>query len=322
MRLAPLLLLLACMRPQPTGFLKGQTHAHTSNSGDGRTPPADVLRWYGEHGFDFVVFTDHNVVTQEPGGKVLAIPGVELTQNLETCEGPAPEKGNGCLLHVNALFVDPARTMALPPPEGMSRVQLFDRALKATAGMRGLAQVNHPNFQYAANAEVLAELAKRGATFLEIANDAIDSNNAGDATHPDTEALWDAVLSKGLTLYGVASDDAHHFYDAATARPAYVGDRGFVMVRAAKDPKAIRDAMARGDFYASTGLLLTALTVGADGLTLEAGEDVDFRCIGTGGQVLATTHGRKARCAKPATGYVRAVAENARGQKAWSQPVR
>ena len=95
-------------------FLKGQTHAHTSNSDDSRTPPEDAARWYARHGFDFVVFTDHNFVTHPPSPEsMLVIPGIELTQNLRACD-PPPPPGLSCLLHVNALFVDPLRKLELP----------------------------------------------------------------------------------------------------------------------------------------------------------------------------------------------------------------
>jgi len=48
--------------------------------GDSHTAPADVVRWYRDHGHGFIVFTDHNAITMfdAPPG-MLAIPGAELT---------------------------------------------------------------------------------------------------------------------------------------------------------------------------------------------------------------------------------------------------
>src|SRR5262249_41660084 len=51
------------------GWLRGSTHVHALPSGDSETPVADVVRWYEDHGYDFIVLTDHNKVT-------LAAPGV------------------------------------------------------------------------------------------------------------------------------------------------------------------------------------------------------------------------------------------------------
>jgi hypothetical protein len=323
---------LAPPRPVP-GFLKGQTHVHSSNSGDSDTPAADVLRWYAARGYDFVVFTDHDYVTVVPADDrppgILAIPGVELTQNLRTCE-PAPPAGLSCLLHVNALFLpNLASGMAGVRAGSEQRLEVFRRAVRAAVAAGGLAQLNHPNFHYAADAATLAALAHEGASFLEIANEAVDSNNAGDAAHPGTEALWDAVLSTGATLWGVASDDAHHYDDAAAVRAsgamAFTGDRGFVMVHARKDVPEIRAAMARGDFYASNGVLLSVARREADGsLSVQVADGSEphrILCIGKGGRLLSEVTARAARCPPPERGsYVRAVVVDAAGRRAWVQP--
>jgi hypothetical protein len=42
--------------PSPTRWFKGNTHAHTLNS-DGDSTPDDVVRWYREHGYQFLVLT-------------------------------------------------------------------------------------------------------------------------------------------------------------------------------------------------------------------------------------------------------------------------
>ena len=161
------------------GFLKGQLHLHTSNSGDSATPPADVVRWYASHGYDFIVVTDHNRVTVERSPpSMLVIPGVELTQNVERCV-PPPPAGLRCLLHVNALFVAPPADGKVPwrPASGASRFEIYHRALDASRQLGGLAQLNHPNFHYAADAPLIALLARDGLSLLEIANRSWDSND-------------------------------------------------------------------------------------------------------------------------------------------------
>ena len=44
-------------------WFKGNTHTHTLNS-DGDSTPDDVVRWYRENGFQFLVLTDHNFLTK------------------------------------------------------------------------------------------------------------------------------------------------------------------------------------------------------------------------------------------------------------------
>lgn len=337
-------LALACDRaapPRPAGsvpvaekvaerpWLKVQLHMHTANSGDSATPVAEALRWYAGRGFDAVVVTDHNFVTAPPvGAAIVAAPGVELTQNLAECE-PPPEPGLDCLLHVNALFVDPGRAgkLVFPPAPSARRVELFGRAIREAEALGGIAMLNHPNFHYAADAGLLAELAGSGLVLFELANHAIDSNNEGDATHPSTEALWDAALGRGARLLAVATDDAHHYFDAAavTARgeAAYTGDRGFVMVQAEREPAAIRAALLRGDFYASTGPVLRALRREGGALEVEAASPCTIEFVGAGGVVLRRIEGARARIelAEVAGPYVRARVRAPGGATAWTQPL-
>ncbi len=317
--------------PSARPALKGQTHAHSSRSGDSQTPPEAVARWYADRGYDFLVFTDHDAITAPPSPEgLLVIPGVELTQNSRDCD-PPPEPGMACLLHVNALFVDPTAPARISWPAAplSRRLDIFSLALSKTRDLGGLAQINHPNFHYAADAALIAELGRRGALLLEIANEAVDSNNAGDADHPPVEALWDAALDAGARIYGVASDDAHHYDDAeavrATGEVAHTGDRGFVMVWAERSAPAIRAAMARGDFYSSTGALIDRVEV-ADGALLvavAAGQGphrVDF--IGPGGRTLASSSAPVASHPIPEGpgARLRALVTLDRGQKAWTQP--
>ena len=48
--------------PASGQWFKGNTHTHTLNS-DGDSTPDDVVRWYREHRYQFLVLTDHNFLT-------------------------------------------------------------------------------------------------------------------------------------------------------------------------------------------------------------------------------------------------------------------
>ncbi|HUH11456.1 MAG TPA: hypothetical protein VMK65_00035, partial [Longimicrobiales bacterium] len=41
-------------------WFRGNTHAHTTES-DGDSAPEVVVRWYRDHGYHFLVLSDHNV---------------------------------------------------------------------------------------------------------------------------------------------------------------------------------------------------------------------------------------------------------------------
>ncbi len=137
----------------------------------------------------------------------------------------------------------------------------------------GVPQLNHPNFQGGAGLDELLALGSRGLALVEIANMAVDSNNDGGGRHLSTEALWDAALTRGAHVFGTATDDTHHYADAAAVERrgeiAYTGDRGFVVVRAAALESAIRAAIEAGDFYASTGVTFERIELGRTGITLD-----------------------------------------------------
>jgi hypothetical protein len=314
-------------------FLKGQLHAHTDNSGDSATPAAEVARWYAAHGFDFLVFTDHNAITTRRSDALRTIPGVELTRNLGACD-PPPETDLGCLMHVNALFVDgdEDRGVELPEVATDTRLGYYEAALALTRDLGGIAQLNHPNMAWMMDAAMVTTLAQHGAVLMEIANQNEVESSAGDAAHPSAEVMWDRALTAGAQIYGVATDDAHHYADADAVRargePAYVGDLGWVMVRAANEPAAIRAALIAGDFYASTGVQLIDERIDDRALVIDIDDTgagpYATTIIGTGGAVLAhasSLHTVFPLAAAPA-GYVRADIVDARGHRAWVQPIR
>lgn len=313
-------------------YLKGQLHAHSSGSLDSDTPPEHVVRWYSERGYDFLVLTDHNRITRAEGTpSMLVLPGIELTLNLRTCDPPPANNFQHCLLHMNGLF--PERPLEREPwrpaPRSMRRSDLYGAELAEGQRLGALLQLDHPNFHFAADASLLVELAGAGVGFVEIANEAHDSMNQGDATHASTEALWDAALTRGARVLGTATDDAHDYFDdpsvAARFPMAYTGDRGFVMVHADRTARSIRDALTRGDFYASTGLLLARLEMSADQVYIEADADrpVWFEIIGEGGGVHRAEAGRTLSFEPRAipSKYIRIRATDAAGRHAWTQPL-
>ena len=70
-------------------WYKGSLHAHSTES-DGDESPENVAQWFRDHGYDWLVLSDHNRLTILPedvdtpqSGKPLMIPGEELTVQLE-----------------------------------------------------------------------------------------------------------------------------------------------------------------------------------------------------------------------------------------------
>lgn len=317
---------------KPLGpFLKGQLHAHTSGSMDSSTPPEVVVRWYAERGYDFLVITDHNHLTRAPETPaMMVLAGVELTINLRSCE-PPPLPQQQCLLHMNALVAERALTPEpwFPRRGSFRREALYGQELDEAHAMGAVAQLNHPNFHRAADADTIAALAARGLSLMEIANEAHDSENDGDAAHPSTEALWDEVLTRGARMFGTATDDAHDYFETTADErrfpEANTGDHGFVMVRAERTARSIREALARGDFYATTGLYFDRVEMSTEHVTIEvtSNQPAFFEAIGEDGKVLLAERTRTFSFAPGEldSSYVRVRAHDAAGRRAWTQPV-
>jgi hypothetical protein len=138
--------------------------------------------------------------------------------------------------------------------------------------------------------------------------------------------MWDQLLTSGRRIYGVAVDDVHHLkrpWDTDIAPPG----KAWVCARAdERKPAAILAALARGDFYASTGVEIDDYTATANELQVTVreknGARYEIEFVGDGGRVLQASRGLSATYAL--TGkerYVRARVTDSNGKKAWLQPV-
>ena len=153
-----------------------------------------------------------------------------------------------------------------------------------------------------------------------------------------------------MLIYGVSSDDAHHFQDLSLERSN--PGRGWVMARANElTPDAIADSILRGDFYATSGVILKEANVDGQRISLrvdeketerelsssfvvghivdrgEGGYLIEF--IGQGGEVLESFRGLQASFELTNThSYVRAkvtfTRDTPQGSEnfyAWIQPL-
>lgn len=311
------MLLAAQQGPAPRRWYKGNTHTHTINS-DGDSSPDDVVKWYKEHGYHFLVLTDHNVLTGVDGlnalfgldEKFVVIRGEEVSDRFE--KKP---------LHINGL--NPSRK--IEPQGGTSVVDVLQRDVDAIRAANGVPHINHPNFGWAVTADELKQV--RNTRLFEIFNGHPQVNNLGGGGVPMMEDAWDGILTSGLTLYGIAVDDAHDFKrpdDRTAARPG----QGWVVVRAERlEARALLEAMERGDFYASTGVELADYQADAAAVTVTVKATTwskyRIQFIGRGGRLLeeAATSTATYRI-RGDEGYVRARVMESNGAMAWTQPVR
>jgi hypothetical protein len=282
-------------------WLKGNLHTHTAMS-DGDSSPQEVAGWYRDHGYQFLVITDHDKITSiaAPEGLIL-IPGEEVTDRL-------PKKP----LHVNAIGL----TRLVTPQGGKTPVEVLQRDIDAVRAAGGIPLVNHPNFGWAFGAEELLQL--HGVTLLEIASGHPYVNAQGP---PSEETMWDELLTAGRHVWGVAVDDSHHLkrpWDTDVALPG----KAWVVVRTeTADAKSIVAALERGEFYASTGVELEDFGAGSVKVKEKNGAHYRIQFIGAKGRLLQETTGVSASYKMRGNeGYVRAKVTDSNGRCAWTQP--
>jgi hypothetical protein len=279
-------------------WFRGNTHTHTWWS-DGDSPPETVVKWYREHGYDFLVLSDHNILSEGEKWVDAGDKRAEAAKRYEEAFGPdgivkreragKTEYRLATLAELRRRFEKPGVFLMIPgeeisdkwekapvhlggvnlkelvPPQGGGSVlEVMQRNVDAVlaqeqkTGWPMLVHINHPNFGWGITAEELAQV--RGEQFFEVYNGHPGVRNYGDETHASVERMWDIVLTQRLAelkmpvMYGLATDDAHSFTKMGTgSNPG----RGWVRVRAKSlSPDEIVKAMKRGDFYATTGVVL------------------------------------------------------------------
>ena len=297
-------------------WFKGNLHTHTLNS-DGDSTPDDVVRWYREHGYNFVTLTDHNYLTSVDGlnalhgadDQFLVMKGEEVTDRFQTKP-----------VHLNGF----APTAFIKPPGGSSVLDMAQRMIDAIRGAGAVPSVNHPNFGWAISADELLQLQR--TRLFEVFNGHPTVNNLGGGGVPGLEEVWDRMLSSGKLLYGLAVDDAHYFKrpeDKTAARPG----QGWVYVRSPRlESRALVEALERGDFYSSTGVELQSITATSSALTIavktETSSKYRIQFIGKQGRILSeATESAATYTFKRDESYVRAKVIESNGKLAWIQPV-
>ena len=293
---------------------KGNTHTHTTNS-DGDSPPETVVKWYKDHAYNFLVLSDHNYFTDPAGltsfedSSFILIAGEELTSSYQSKS-----------VHVNGLHIP----HLLEAQKGTTLLGTIQKNVDIIRSFDGVPHVNHPNFRWSFDHEVLKHV--RNDRLIEVYNGHPYVHNLGGGGKVSMEAIWDTLLTGGTVMYGIATDDAHHFKGEFSRDRSNPG-RGWIAVRAHRlDAAELMRNLEEGQFYASTGVTLKDVTVTETTMTVDVAPSGDFRYtiefIGTGGRVLDVQPGPSAgyRLAGDER-YVRARVTDSGGAQAWVQPV-
>ncbi|MEM8671458.1 MAG: hypothetical protein AAGG48_28320 [Planctomycetota bacterium] len=276
----------------------------------------------------------------ENSGQFILIPAEEIS-----------DRSEGKPVHINATNL----ADVIQPAGGATVREAMQNNLRAILehekqhGREVLPHINHPNFGYAITAEDLAAVVSE--QFFEVYNGHPGVNQLGDKLNPSVERMWDlanAIRRTDLNippLMGIATDDSHEYHGKPGSRPG----RGWVMVRCRYlTPEHLIRAMERGDFYASSGVVLNDVHYNRDEKTLritiepQQAATYTIRFIATLkketttddpiGQVVSVVEGTEAEYQLSGNElYVRAVVDSSEPhvdpsfkgqvQQAWTQPV-
>jgi len=287
---------------EPSQWLRGNHHGHSTRSDGDETPPQLLAAYEGE-GYQYLAFSEHDLFLDpadyQAETTMCLLPAVEVT----SVHGQS-------LMHLGPPHPLPARTL-----------QPMD-IMRAVHDAGGLFIFDHPNWQpvpeYATN--VLLD-SMQGLVGMEIYCGVIE-RLTGEARATDR---WDRLLSQGLRVWGHGTDDQHIASDRFIAWNCVQWPP-----HEAVDATGVIEALRHGRFYASTGVSITTVgTTDAEGVCQVVSDGDEIHWIANGGVIIKKTIGgqssvsvRELQQAELPDGdrYVRAECLGAGARTAWTQP--
>ncbi len=298
----------------PGRFFRGNLHTHSTRS-DGALEPAEVCRRYAEAGYDFLCLSDHFVGEY---GYPITDTREHRTNRFTTILGAEIHSGpiaNGEIWHLLAVglpddFTPPAAPDFTAREDQETGPELAERAREAGA----FVAIAHPQWSALTLADATSVAA---AHAVEIYNHGCHTEcDRGDGT-----AVLDQLLDGGVRLSACATDDAHFRGND----PDHFG--GWVMVKAEENtPEALLAALKDGAYYSSQGPEIAEMAVEGDALVVRSSRVARIMALGAR-SVSAVVHGQGLTEARlplvdfHAGGWVRAVAVDAAGRRAWTNPL-
>lgn len=295
-------------------WYKGNLHCHSTDS-DGRFTPEQVIEFYKQCGYAFIALTDHQIFTDYhylSDENFLVIPGIEWS--VKQTRMPKSE-------HLCAFQMSNDSKPTHPGHKEIISKKRWEQAHDLQDAIDFLRQkgfavvLNHPAWSRTDRETLLKtqnyfaiEIYSHDSEYFEHLGYSLDH--------------WDALLRRGRNIWGIASDDAHHYHNEDSV------DGGWVMVKAPElTLEAIMDALLAGRFYSSSGPELKEFRIESGEVfvecsPVEAIHFITYEKRGTsvranGGELLSSAtrklHGEEI--------YIRVECEDRDGKIAWSNPI-
>jgi len=180
-------------------------------------------------------------------------------------------------IHINATNIQEK----IDPLDGESTVEVVQNNINAILEQRKeskvpiMPHINHPNYKYSISASDFVQL--KNVRFFEVYNGHPLDNGSGDSLHLSTEQMWDVInisyfLNNQKPIYAIAADDSHQ-YNRFSKKYSNPG-RGWVMVNTELlSAESIINAMEKGNFYATTGIVLKDFSFDSNILKIEVEQE-------------------------------------------------
>ncbi len=292
-------------------MLKGGLHCHTTRS-DGKGNPDEVIKLHKENDYDFLALTDHKIYNYKNFAEdvdITIIPGTEYDNTFV--------RENG-FRTFHTVFIGPddetngyKQDERLPRGEAVNQGE-FQKYLDEAHEKNNLTIYCHP--QWSSTPPRYFDKLKGNFAF-EVWNSGCAIEDEMDT---DNGMYWDELLGQGLKIFGVATDDGHEMHQHC---------KGWVMVNAENNVKAILASLEKGAFYASCGPVIKDFYVDDENIVhIETSEceRILFQCDKHPSKMVESESEPLTEAQanlKDEYEYIRATVVDKDGRKAWTNPI-
>lgn len=292
--------------PGKTNWYKGNIHTHTTLS-DGSVPPERQIELYKEKGYDFLSFSDHNVMNSKKcwnTNDFLMLPAWER-DILYTFKVKCT--------HIVGLFPPDTPEDATFSRDPGNKNEMTDQDLICQMRTENMFLViAHPTWSRMEPDELL-----RLKDY-----DAIEVFNTGTEClchEGHGECVWDFLLRNGRHVLGIASDDTH----SHTEHDDHFG--GWIMVNSVSlDKHEILNAIKHGEYYSTMGPEIKDWGIDGNNVYIDCSpcDQIHFITYPARGKANFGSGLRSMNYPlKGGESYVRVEVIDSDGNRAWTNPI-
>jgi len=316
-------------------WLKGSIHFHTR-----RHTASMVMSLYQKMGFDFVAPTEWSMYAEDMGSlskqkDLLVLPASETGWGTKHLLVVGKSKDYLKTLDYSVSMDVKASQAQAPDPYGFDQEvsfpvpaqdpqEVLEAIIKEAKKDDCFVVAAHPHY-YANHFSFEQLLRLDNLDAIEIHNSlterllALKKKKQGSGSiegqSHDATKTWDALLSRGKRIWGVAGDD---FLDLLLRTP---GDSWIMLLANEFTQEGILDSLKNGRFYASTGVNFQQLSAKGRSILVETDRIGLIQFVGKDGALLKSQQGiRSTYRLQGSELYVRVEVEGNDGTRAWSQP--